>query len=153
MERLVSQDEFNLVRFLDAQENTYARALEELRAGKKRSHWIWYVFPQIKGLGRSVVAQTYGITGMNEARAYLAHPILGTRLKESIEAIESQHSDNATSVLGELDALKFRSCLTLFSCAAPSEEVFKHSIDRFFSGNLDAATLALITNITGEYRE
>ncbi|MEN0036705.1 MAG: DUF1810 domain-containing protein [Cellvibrio sp.] len=147
------QQDFNLVRFLLAQENDYVGALQELRLGKKRTHWIWYIFPQLKGLGRSAMAETYGITGLDEARAYLAHPILGARLKESIEAMESQYSDDATSVLGELDALKLKSCLTLFSCVAPSEKIFKHAIDRFFSGKLDAVTLALISNIPQAYRE
>jgi len=98
-------DEFNLARFLNAQETSYATALSELRAGKKRSHWIWYVFPQIKGLGSSSNSEFYGLVGLAEARAYLNHPLLGQRLKEAVAILLAHRSQNVTSILGEIDAL------------------------------------------------
>ena len=135
---------FHLARFLEAQENAYVTALAELRAGLKQSHWIWYVFPQLRGLGLSAHSEKYGLESLAEARAYLANPILSQRLREATEAILSHRSLDATSVLGELDALKFQSCLTLFSLAEPSEEIFVVALERFFAGERDARTLELL---------
>src|SRR6218665_3551718 len=101
---------FYLNRFLDAQKASYADALSEIRSGQKRSHWIWYIFPQLKGLGLSSMSQTYGLANIAEACAYLADPILGHRLRESVEAMLAHDSSDATLILGELDAMKFRSC-------------------------------------------
>lgn len=137
-------DEFLLARFLDAQENSYPIALDELRSGRKQSHWIWYVFPQLRGLGFSANSERCGLAGLAEAQAYLAHPILGARLREATEVMLAHQSLGATGVLGELDALKFRSCITLFSIAAPSESIFTDALDRFFSGERDERTLKLL---------
>jgi uncharacterized protein (DUF1810 family) len=114
-------DEFHLARFINAQKDSYATALSELRSGKKQSHWIWYVLPQLKGLGHSFNSDHYGLSGLAEGRAYLADPILGVRLREAIETMLRHESLGAASLLGELDAPKFKSCLTLFSIAAPFE--------------------------------
>ena len=137
-------DEFNLARFLNAQENSYATALNELRAGKKQSHWIWYVFPQIKGLGSSSNSEFYGLVSLAEARAYLNHPLLGQRLKEATAVLLVRRSQNVTSILGEIDALKFKSCLTLFSLADPSEPLFNDALEYFFSGKRDERTIELL---------
>jgi uncharacterized protein (DUF1810 family) len=137
-------DAFRLARFLTAQEHTYAIALEELHSGKKQSHWIWYVFPQLKGLGLSSHSEMYGLAGLAEARAYLANPILRHRLREATHAMLGHQSVDAASVLGELDALKFRSCLTLFSLADPSELIFVDALNRCFGGACDARTVELL---------
>ena len=137
-------DEFNLARFLNAQENSYAAALSEIRAGKKQSHWIWYVFPQIKGLGSSSNSEFYGLVSLAEARAYLNHPLLGQRLKEATAVLLVHRSQNVTSILGEIDALKFKSCLTLFSLADPSEPLFNDALEYFFSGKRDEHTIELL---------
>lgn len=137
-------DALDLSRFTDAQEPTYATALAELRSGYKRTHWIWFVFPQLKGLGYSSNAERYGLSGLAEARAYLAHPVLGERLREAIAVMLEHEAKGASSVLGELDAMKFRSCLTLFSLAAPSEQVIRRALEVFFSGQLDERTLILL---------
>ena len=137
-------DEFNLARFLNAQETSYATALSELRAGKKRSHWIWYVFPQIKGLGSSSNSEFYGLVGLAEARAYLNHPLLGQRLKEAVAILLAHRSQNVTSILGEIDALKFKSCLTLLSLADPSERIFTDALEYFFAGKRDMRTIELL---------
>ena len=137
-------DKFRLTRFLDAQENSYPTALRELRGGKKRSHWIWYIFPQLKGLGLSSTSEMYGVNGLTEARAYLTNPILRQRLIEATEAMLAHDSLDASTILGELDALKFRSCLTLFSLADPDEPIFAKALERFFDGTLDARTLELL---------
>src|SRR5690606_8870323 len=112
-------DEFNLARFMEAQEISYAAAIAELRSGRKKTHWIWFVFPQLKGLGSSYNSEHYGLSGLAEARAYLAHPGLGPRLREATATMLAHQSKGASAVLGALDALKFRSCLTLFSLADP----------------------------------
>lgn len=137
-------DAFNLSRFLNAQATAYDTALAELRAGRKRTHWIWFVFPQLKGLGSSSNANYYALSGLEEARAYLAHPLLGRRLREATAAMLAQQPHTARSVLGELDALKFRSCMTLFARAEPAEAVFAEALDTFFNGEPDARTLQLL---------
>ena len=137
-------DPFRLSRFVEAQSAAYDTALAELRAGRKRSHWIWYVFPQLAGLGRSATSMLYGLSGIAEAAAYLAHPVLGPRLREAVQAMLSHRALPAAAVLGELDAMKFRSCLTLFTLAAPDEALFGEALKRLFAGQPDAATLQLI---------
>lgn len=137
-------DQFRLGRFLEAQERSYAQALAELRAGRKQSHWIWYVFPQLRGLGLSSASERYGLSGLAEARAYLAHPVLGSRLRESIHAMLAHDRSSAQSVLGGLDAAKFRSCLTLFALADPAEQEFSVALERFFDGERDPSTLDLL---------
>ncbi|NQE63980.1 DUF1810 domain-containing protein [Caulobacter sp. RHG1] len=131
-----------LSRFVDAQANTYATALAELRRGEKTSHWMWFVFPQIAGLGRSPTAQRYAIAGLAEARAYLAHPVLGPRLVEAVEAINALPGRDAHAVFGTPDDLKLRSSLTLFQAAAPHERAFAQALDKYFAGEGDPLTLA-----------
>jgi uncharacterized protein (DUF1810 family) len=131
----------DLERFVAAQARDYAQALAELKAGEKQTHWIWYVLPQLRGLGHSELSQTYGIASLAEARAYLAHPLLGPRLKACIEALLGHQERSAAAMLGEMDALKLRSCLTLFMAAAPAERLFADALDRFFDGQPDPRTL------------
>ncbi|MGY1813321.1 DUF1810 domain-containing protein [Blastococcus sp. SYSU D00820] len=135
---------FALSRFVDAQDRdgTYDQALRELRAGAKRSHWMWFVFPQVAGLGRSATAQHYAISGLEEARAYLAHPVLGPRLVECCRALLELSGRTAEQVLGSTDAMKLRSSMTLFARAAPEEPVFQEVLYRYFGGGLDEATTA-----------
>lgn len=140
------QDTFDLQRFIDAQDRdgTYARALEELRAGRKASHWMWFVFPQLRGLGHSATAQRYGLASLAEARAYLDHPALGPRLRACTRAMLAIEGRDATAVLGSPDDLKFRSCMTLFQRAAPDEALFDQALLRYFDGAPDPRTLALL---------
>jgi len=137
-------DPYNLGRFLSAQARDYGNALAELQAGEKRSHWMWYVFPQLRGLGHSDKAQFYGIASLNEARAYLADPILGSRLRECVVALLNLGGSDAEQVLGDVDAQKLRSSLTLFRLAFPDEPVFAHALNRYFHGHLDPQTISLL---------
>jgi uncharacterized protein (DUF1810 family) len=139
----VSDDPFHLQRFIDAQEDAaiYGRALAELRAGRKQSHWIWFVFPQIAGLGQSPMSHAYAIRSLAEARAYLAHPILGPRLQECAEALLAVGPDvSAETILGGIDAMKLRSSMTLFHRADPGDHLFTQVLDRFYAGEPDPAT-------------
>lgn len=138
----MSHDPDRLQRFVDAQNegNTYERALAELRAGRKRSHWIWFVFPQIAGLGRSPTAVAYAISSLSEASAYLAHPVLGPRLLQCTRALTQIAAASAGEILGDIDAMKLRSSMTLFAHAAPHEPLFQQVLDRYFDGVADAAT-------------
>ncbi|MGY1753770.1 DUF1810 domain-containing protein [Blastococcus sp. SYSU D01042] len=133
-------DPFDLQRFVDAQRGSYETALAELRAGSKRSHWMWFVFPQVAGLGRSATAQHFAISGLDEARAYLAHPVLGPRLVECAQALVELGGTDAVAVLGPVDAQKLRSSMTLFAHADPDQPVFRAVLDRFFDGTEDDAT-------------
>jgi uncharacterized protein (DUF1810 family) len=135
-------DPFGLDRFVEAQDagGTYDQALAELRAGRKHGHWMWFVFPQVAGLGRSPTAQHFAISGFDEARAYLAHPMLGSRLVEATSALLDQPARDPVAVLGPVDAQKLRSSMTLFSRAAPEEPVFGRVLDEFFAGDPDEAT-------------
>ena len=133
-------DPYNLGRFERAQRSTYASAVEELRAGRKRSHWMWFVFPQIAGLGRSATAREFAISSLDEARAYLAHPVLGPRLRESAGILAELSGRSADEVLGPIDAMKLRSSMTLFARAAPEEPVFAQVLDRYFGGVADEQT-------------
>ena len=138
-------DPFDLQRFVDAQAGVYANVTAELGAGLKTSHWMWFVFPQLKGLGRSSTALHFGLGSLEEARAYWRHPLLGARLLECCALLLALPSGRgALQVLGSIDALKLRSCLTLFERAAPSEAVFGALLERFHGGERDAATLALL---------
>ena len=138
-------DPFRLSRFTDAQDDgTYDRALAELRAGRKRSHWMWFVFPQLAGLGTSSTAQAYGIAGLPEARAYLAHPDLGPRLRACADALLAADG-NAEQALGHVDALKLRSSATLFLRAQPEEPRWQQVLDRFYAGEADERTDALLS--------
>jgi uncharacterized protein (DUF1810 family) len=130
----------DLERFVSAQSNAIAAAMDELRAGFKRSHWMWFVFPQIEGLGASAMAQRYAIRSLEEARAYLAHPILGARLRECVSIINALPETDAKKIFGGIDAMKLRSSLTLFHRAAPDEALFSESLRKFFGGDADPLT-------------
>ncbi|MEJ8839188.1 DUF1810 domain-containing protein [Ramlibacter sp. AN1133] len=136
-------DPFGLQRFVAAQADAIEDVRDELRAGRKRSHWMWFVFPQCKGLGSSSTAQFYGIASLDEARAYLAHPVLGPRLRECCALMLAVPGKSAHEILGSPDDVKFRSCLTLFSLAAPEEAVFRQGLARFYGGEPDPRTVAL----------
>ncbi|SOE03539.1 DUF1810 domain-containing protein [Blastococcus haudaquaticus] len=133
-------DAFDLQRFLDAQAQTYDQALAELRAGQKRTHWMWFVFPQVAGLARSGMAQRFAISGLAEARAYLAHPTLGRRLVECARALTALDTTDADRVFGPVDAQKLRSSMTLFAHAGPDVPVFREVLDHWFGGAEDDAT-------------
>ncbi len=142
----MTRSAFDLSRFVEAQDagGTYARALSEIRAGAKRSHWMWFVFPQIAGLGSSPMAQRYAIGSLDDARAYWTHPILGERLRECLAALASVARPDAAAVFGAIDAMKLRSSLTLFLRAAPGEEVLVQALDRWFGGVADERTDTLL---------
>ena len=135
---------YDLSRFLEAQNNSYDTALREIRAGRKRSHWMWYIFPQIQGLGYSAMAQHYAIRDLGEAREYLRHPLLGPRLIEISEALLSLDEPDPRRVMGSPDDLKLRSCMTLFQCAAPDQPVFGKVLDKFYGGRPDGRTLEML---------
>jgi uncharacterized protein (DUF1810 family) len=135
---------FDLERFVTAQAGTYQQALMELRAGRKRSHWMWFIFPQLAGLGRSEVSRFYGIGSLDEARAYLAHSTLGPRLRAAAQAVLQSGTRDAAALLGPVDALKLRSSMTLFTRAAPGERVFVDVLDRLYGGDVDEATDRLL---------
>ena len=139
-----SDDPYDLARFRTAQDadGTYDRALAELRAGRKTTHWMWFVLPQIAGLGSSPTAVRYAITSADEARAYLADEVLGARLREAAEAVASAPADSVEALLGGIDAAKLRSSATLFLRVAPEEQVLRRVLDRWFAGEEDDATLA-----------
>ena len=137
-------DPFHLQRFVDAQAQTYDQALAELRDGEKRTHWMWFVFPQLGGLGRSGMAQRFAISGLEEARAYVAHPTLGRRLVESARALTELDTADPVAVLGPVDAQKLQSSMTLFAVAVPDEPVFRQVLDHYFGGTLDEATTSRV---------
>ncbi len=132
---------YNLDRFIRAQEYDYDQALSEIKAGHKRSHWIWYIFPQVKGLGRSGMSEEYGIDGLDEAKAYMENEVLRIRLIEISQALLQLDSNDPLAVMGFPDNLKLRSSMTLFAEAAPEETVFADVLDKFFDGEKDPETL------------
>jgi uncharacterized protein (DUF1810 family) len=134
-------DPFDLNRFVEAQRGSYDAALSEIRAGQKRSHWMWYVFPQIDGLGSSPMAMRYAIRSADEARAYLAHPVLGPRLEDCATALLRHRGRSAHDIFGSPDDLKLRSSVTLFAYASPPGSVFHLLLDQYFEGKPDPATL------------
>jgi len=136
------ETEYDLERFVEAQAPVYKTVLKELRAGHKRTHWMWFIFPQIAGLGSSEMAQRYAIASSDEAAAYLAHPLLGARLRECATIVDTLDGHTARQIFGHPDDLKFRSSMTLFADVAPDEAVFQDSIDRYFDGEADPETLA-----------
>jgi uncharacterized protein (DUF1810 family) len=141
-------DDFDLERFVRAQDEggTYAQALGELQRGRKASHWMWFVFPQLAGLGRSGTARYYAIRSLAEAQSYLAHPVLGDRLRESSAAVAGLEGRTAEEIFGAVDAVKLRSSMTLFRRAAPEDRVFADVLDRFFEGQSDPATERLLAH-------
>lgn len=142
-------DPFDLDRFVRAQAVNYADALAEMRAGRKVTHWSWYVLPQLRGLGSSGMAERYALSGLPEAKAYLDHLVLGARLRECIAAMNGHAGRSAASILGGVDAMKFHSCVTLFAQVAGEGSVFHAALARFFDGVPDAATLAILRRAGG----
>ncbi len=140
-----SNDPYNLERFVQAQEGVYAQALSEIRAGEKRSHWMWFIFPQALGLGFSEYSQYYGIRSLDEARAYLAHPVLGVRLRECFETLLRLEGRSAHQIFGSPDDWKLRSCATLFSLISPPDSVFHQVLEKYFDGQVDQKTLLLMS--------
>jgi uncharacterized protein (DUF1810 family) len=138
------QDPFNLDRFIEAQEPIYPRVVEELRRGCKTSHWMWFIFPQLKGLGRSSIAERYGITSVAEAQAYLQHPTLGARLIECTSLVNGIVGRSAAEIFGGIDRIKFRSSMTLFAEAAAGDHAFQEALSKYFQGEPDRLTLEML---------
>ncbi len=136
--------DFALDRFVAAQQGTYDSVLDELRRGRKTGHWIWFVFPQVAGLGRSELSRHYAIASLDEARAYLADPVLGARLRECTSVVLATRNRTAEQIFGSLDAMKVRSSMTLFHRADPDDPLFSEVLDRYFGGIADAATDTLL---------
>ena len=137
-------DLFNLVRFIEAQDPVYARVCSELRQGRKVSHWMWFVFPQIEGLGRSGMARKFAISSLEEARAYLDHPVLGPRLRECTRLVCQISETTIQEIFGSPDDLKLKSCATLFSCVASPGSVFDRLLEKYYRGARDGKTLELL---------
>jgi uncharacterized protein (DUF1810 family) len=136
------EDLYRLERFVAAQDDgSYRDAVAELRAGRKTSHWMWFIFPQVAGLGRSAVAQHFAISSVDEAQAYLRHPVLGPRLRECAQILAGLDGKSADQMLGSVDAMKLRSSMTLFMTATPDEPVFREVLDKYFGGAADQLTL------------
>jgi uncharacterized protein (DUF1810 family) len=135
-------DPYNLLRFIDAQRPAFDIACAELREGRKRSHWMWFIFPQIKGLGRSDLAQKFAISSLDEAKAYLAHPVLGDRLRTCSRIVAAMEGRSAEEIFGHPDDMKFRSSMTLFAQAATDNQVFNDCLRKYFGGEPDPSTLA-----------
>jgi uncharacterized protein (DUF1810 family) len=134
----------DLGRFVAAQQKAYPQALAELRRGRKEGHWIWFVFPQLAGLGRSANSRHYGLSGLDEARAYLAHELLGPRLREATQAVLAHRGIPAEAMFGPLDAMKFRSSMTLFDVASGSASPFAEALEAYYRGERDPATLEML---------
>jgi uncharacterized protein (DUF1810 family) len=139
-----TNDPYDLGRFLRAQEGDYHQALSEIMSGRKRSHWMWYIFPQFDGLAISSTSKLYSIKSIDEARAYLAHPVLGPRLLKCAEAVVGVDNRSATEIFGSPDDLKLRSCATLFASVSPPDSVFDRILEKYFSGERDGKTLRLL---------
>ena len=134
----------SIERFIEPQDFLYATALAEIKAGRKKSHWMWFIFPQLRGLGRSSMAHIYGIEGLDEAWAYLAHPILSARLTEISEALLQLETNDPVAILGDIDAKKLRSSMTLFALISEDGSVFHRVLDQFYHGEMDEKTLKLL---------
>ena len=137
----------SIERFIEPQDFLYATALAEIKAGKKSSHWMWFIFPQLRGLGRSAMARIYGITGLDEAWAYLSHPILSAHLIEISEALLQLNTQNPEEIFGEIDARKLQSSMTLFVLISEDGSVFHQVLDRFYDGQMDDHTLELLSRL------
>lgn len=142
--------EYNLDRFLQAQEEVYSQALNEIKSGRKKTHWIWFIFPQISGLGSSDISKYYAINDLLEAKDYLNNPILRNRLIEISKALMDLTTDNPIKVLGYIDSVKVKSCMTLFYVANPKYTIFKEVLDKFYNGKLDKNTLEILNIHEGE---
>ena len=134
----------SLDRFLEAQDKLYETALSEIKKGSKRSHWMWFIFPQLRGLGRSNMAYTYGINGIEEAKEYLNHPVLSSRLIEITEALLTHKDKSALKIMGDIDDMKLKSSMTLFALISEEGSVFQQVLDCFFDGKMDKRTLKII---------
>jgi uncharacterized protein (DUF1810 family) len=148
MDDVMTADPFDLDRFVVAQAGVFKTAVVELSAGRKRSHWMWFIFPQLKGLGVSSTAQVYGVSGLDEATAFLEHPVLGPRLETAVAAVNASGAPSLRSLFGAPDDLKFRSCMTLFAVAAP-EGPYQSALERWCGGEPDRRTLDLLRRISG----
>lgn len=137
------KDKYNLTRFIEAQSEVYPIALQELQEGRKHSHWMWYIFPQLKHLGHSYNSRFYGLSGKDEAEAYLAEPVLGHRLREVSMAILNLPADNPVKVFGGIDSMKLRSSMTIFDLVSP-DDIFARVLDKYFNGQRDNRTLTII---------
>lgn len=146
---LDTTDPFDLTRFIAPQAHSYRDALSEIAAGRKRTHWMWYIFPQMDGLGGSGMSQRYSIKSIDEARAYLDHPLLGSRLRECAETVLRVRGRSATEIFGFPDDLKLRSCATLFASVLPQPSVFQRIIDRCYDGVPDERTLRILESLKG----
>jgi len=142
----VPNDPYNLQRFVNAQEDDYEDVCAELRAGRKTSHWMWFIFPQMKGLGMSATSDRFAISSLDEARAYLRHPVLGQRLRECTQLVNLVERRSLGEIFGSPDHLKFRSCMTLFAQATPENQVFLDALKKYCAGEFDPATLRLLEN-------
>ena len=136
-----SADPYDLQRFLDAQDSVYEEVLSELRKGFKAGHWMWFIFPQLRGLGSSRLSVKYGVSSLDEARAYMKHPILSARLIECTELVTRVSGSSIDEIFGHIDSLKFRSCMTLFAQASPENGIFKDALTKYFSGDYDNETM------------
>jgi uncharacterized protein (DUF1810 family) len=143
---MAHQDEFNLARFLTAQESVYPQVVAELRAGRKRSHWMWFILPQVTGLGCSGTSRFYAIQSVGEARAYLAHPVLGQRLVECVTILLAGEESSALRIFGQPDTMKFQSSLTLFAGVSEPGSVFEQALDKFFAGQRCQKTQTFLAN-------
>lgn len=137
-------DRYNLARFMDAQEQVFDSVLAELKRGRKHGHWIWFIFPQLKGLGRSSTSDFYGISSLDEAKAYLGDPVLGPRLIRCTALAVAVSCGNAEEIFGDIDSVKFRSCMTLFKAADAGERIFVQALEKYFAGEGDPLTLSRI---------
>jgi len=137
-------EDYNLQRFVEAQDKVYEAVLDELRVGQKCGHWMWYIFPQVKGLGRSGMAQKFAITSQEEAEAYLEHPVLGSRLRECTQLVINVEGRSAEQIFYNPDSLKFRSCMTLFMTATTDHNIFKDALLKYFEGKPDELTLDIL---------
>jgi uncharacterized protein (DUF1810 family) len=137
----MTSDPHNLQRFLDAQHPLYGQVRDELQAGQKETHWMWFIFPQVRGLGSSPTAQKYAIQGIDEAKAYLNHPLLGFRLRECTQLVNAVNGRSIEEIFGNPDHLKFHSSMTLFAKASQAEKVFTAALDKYFNGKADGRTL------------
>ena len=140
----MADDPFDLQRFVAAQDPVWRDVLAELRAGRKQSHWMWFVFPQLAVLGRSSMARHYGLSGLEEAKAYVAHPVLGPRLVDCCRLLLQLQGHDPVAIFGPVDAMKLRSCLTLFAEAAPAEVVFREGLAKYYGGDPDPLTTAAL---------